>query len=263
MTARTAPTADLAGIDPELDRVARRLRMPYLRAIAPDVLTTAKAQRWAPAEIIKALLIAEETGRDNSTTTNRRRKARLPTGKTFDAWDPKISSIPAPTQDGLRTLEWVSRHENVVVCGPSGTGKSMFLEALGHAVIDNGGTVAWFNVEQLGALVRAHRVDDTIVKAITPILRADLICVDDIGLLPLSADAAEGLYRLIDAAYERRAVAISSNLHPSGFDELMPRTIATALVDRLLHHAHVIVTTGDSVRLAEATTGKGVKPLGR
>ena len=137
----------------------------------------------------------------------------------------------------------------------------MFLEALGHAVIDGGGTVAWFSVEQLGGLVRAHRVDDTIIKAITPILRADLIAVDDIGLLPLSTDAAEGLYRLIDAAYERRSVAISSNLHPSGFDELMPRTIATALVDRLLHHAHVIVTTGDSVRLAQATTGKGVKPL--
>ena len=109
--------------------------------------------------------------------------------------------------------------------------------------------------------MRAHRVDDTIIKAITPILRADLILVDDIGLLALSVDAAEGLYRLVDAAYERRAVAISSNLHPSGFDELMPRTIATALVDRLLHHAHVIVTTGDSVRLNEATTGKGVKPL--
>ena len=264
MTRPSTPTpqlAELAGIDPELDRVARRLRLPYLRAIAPEVLLTAKAQRWAPAEIIKALLTAEETGRDNSTTTNRRRKARLPTGKTFDAWNPALSSIPAPTQSGLRTLEWVSRHENVVVCGPSGTGKSMFLEALGHAVIDGGGTVAWFSVEQLGALVRAHRVDDTIIKAITPILRADLILVDDIGLLALSVDAAEGLYRLIDAAYERRAVAISSNLHPSGFDELMPRTIATALVDRLLHHAHVIVTTGDSVRLNQATNGKGVKPL--
>ena len=72
-------------------------------------------------------------------------------------------------------LEWVGRHENVVVCGPSGTGKSMFLEALGHAVIDGGGTVTWINVEELGALVRAHCIDDTIVKATTPILRADLI----------------------------------------------------------------------------------------
>lgn len=71
------------------------------------------------------------------------------------------------------------------------------------------------------------------------ILRADLVVVDDIGLLPVGADAAEGLYRLVDAAYEKRSIAVSSNLHPAGFDELMPKTLATATVDRLLHHAHV------------------------
>ena len=86
--------------------------------------------------------------------------------------------------------------------------------------------------------------------------------VDDIGLLPVGPDAAEGLYRLVDAAYERRSVAISSNLHPSGFDELMPKTLATATVDRLLHHAHLCQTSGESVRLSQALTGKGVRPLG-
>ena len=65
----------------------------------------------------------------------------------------------------------------------------------------------------------------------------------------------------MDAAYERKSLAISSNLHPSGFDQLMDRSIATALVDRLLHHAHVLVTEGDSVRLADATAEKGVTPL--
>lgn len=83
--------------------------------------------------------------------------------------------------------------------------------------------------------------------------------VDDIGLLPVSIEADEGLYRLVDAAYERRSVAISSNLHPAGFDELMPKTLAT--VDRLLHHAHLCVTSGESVRLAQATSGAGVKAL--
>ena len=63
-------------------------------------------------------------------------------------------------------------------------------------------------------------------------LRADVIVVDDIGLLPVTEEAAEGLYRLVDAAYERRSIAISSNLHPSGFDQLMPPSLATALVDR-------------------------------
>ncbi len=88
-----------------------------------------------------------------------------------------------------------------------------------------------FSREALGALVRRHRADDTATKAIGRILRADLICVDDIGLLAVGADAAEGLYRLVDAAYEKRSIALSSNLHPAGFDELMPKTLATATVD--------------------------------
>ena len=92
-------------------------------------------------------------------------------------------------------------------------------------------------------------------------VRADLVIVDDIGLLPVAHDAAEGLYRLVDAAYEKRSVAISSNLHPAGFDELMPKTLATATVDRLLHHAHVCQTSGDSVRLTQALAGRGVTPL--
>jgi DNA replication protein DnaC len=116
-------------------------------------------------------------------------------------------------------------------------------------------------LEQLGALLRRHRADDTVTKAIAKILRADLVAVDDIGLLPIGADAAEGLYRLVDAAYEKRSIALSSNLHPAGFDELMPKTLATATVDRLLHHAHVCQTSGDSVRLTQALAGKGVSAL--
>jgi DNA replication protein DnaC len=78
----------------------------------------------------------------------------------------------------------------------------------------------------------------------------------------VSTDAAEALFRVIGAAYEKRSIAISSNIHPSGFEELMPKSIATATVDRLLHDAHVLITEGqDSYRLAQATAGKGVKPL--
>ena len=100
-------------------------------------------------------------------------------------------------------------------------------------------------------------------RAIRKIMRADLICIDDIGLLPVTTDTAEALYRVVDAAYEKRSIALSSNLHPAGFDELMPKTIANATVDRLMHHAHVVITTGDSIRLTQATRGKGVSPLTR
>ena len=177
------------------------------------------------------MLLAEEVaGRERSSKATRRAAAAFPTGKTFEAWDAALSSIPAPTQSALRTLEWIGRRENLVVCGPSGTGKTMFLEALGQAADDAGRRVAWFSLESLGVLVRRHRADDSVTKAIARILRADPVLIDDIGLLAVSADAAEELYRLIDAAYERRSVTVSSNLHcqPSGFDEIMPKTIATA-----------------------------------
>jgi DNA replication protein DnaC len=127
--------------------------------------------------------------------------------------------------------------------------------------VTRGLKVAWFTLEDLGNLIRRHRADDTMSKAINRILRADLVIVDDIGLLPVAPDAAEGLYRLVDAAYEKRSIGISSNLHPGSFDELMPKTLATATVDRLLHHAHVCQTSGDSVRLTQALAGKGVTPL--
>ena len=148
------------------------------------------------------------------------------------------------------------------MCGPSGTGKSHFIEALGHLAIDNGKTVAWHTLETLAALLGRHRADDSVNKAIGKLIRADLILLDDVGLLPVSADAAEALFRVVDAAYERRSLAISSNIHPSGFDELMPKTLATATVDRLLHHAHVCQTSGDSVRLSQALApGMGGTPV--
>jgi DNA replication protein DnaC len=211
--------------------------------------------------VLRVLLAEEVAGRDRSSLATRRARAGFPTGKTFDAWEERLSSIPAPTQSALRSLEWIDRRENLVVCGPAGTGKTFLLEALGQAAVEAGKQVAWFTLEGLGVLVRRCRADDSVAKAIARILRADLVIIDDIGLLPVGADAAEGLYRLVDAAYERRSVAVSSNLHPSGFDELMPKTLATATVDRLLCHAHLCQTSGDSVRLTQALAGKGVLPL--
>src|SRR6202022_4729468 len=103
-------------------------------------------------EVLRVLLTAEVAGRERSSTATRRAAAGFPTGKTFQAWDADLSSIPAPTQSALRTLEWVERCENLVVCGPSGTGKSMFLEALGQAAVEAGRRVAWFSLEGLGLI---------------------------------------------------------------------------------------------------------------
>src|SRR5690606_35738345 len=229
--------------------LSRRLKLPHLRRAMAEIVPTAKAQRWDPAEIVRALLAEEAAGRDaanlrtrrtraafptgktfhiwNETASSiptptqqalrtlewvarcaraeiaralraqeaagrdaatprpRRTRAAFPTGKTFHIWNETASSIPPPTQQALRTLEWVARRENLCVVGPSGTGKSHFCEALGQAAVDAGMSVAWFSIEDLGALVRRHRVDDSVSKAIARLTRTDLIIVDDIGLLPI------------------------------------------------------------------------------
>lgn len=101
---------------------------------------------------------------------------------------------------------------------------------------------------------------DNVSNAFSQLAAATLVFVDDIGLLPISSDAAEGLYRLVEPDTSAADCTVVE-LHPSGFDQLMDRTIASALVDRPLHHAHVVVTDGESVRLADATSGKGLTPL--
>ena len=97
----------------ELERLARRLRLPYLRKAAPEVLATARAQRWDPAEVVRVLLIEEAAGRDTATIRMRRRASGLPAGKTFDVWDEAASAVPrtsasaAPAAPANRT--WSKR----------------------------------------------------------------------------------------------------------------------------------------------------------
>ena len=206
----------------ELDRLLRRMRLPYLRKAAPDVLATARAQRWDPAEVLRVLIGEEVVGRDAATRRLRRKTAAFPTGKTLASWRPEESSIPEATQNALTTLEWIGRHENLAISGPSGTGKSHFVEALAHAAIEADLKVAWFSLETLTATIGRAKADASVARTVARICRADLIVVDDIGMLPAGQDAAEAFYRTVDAAYERRSVAVTSNIHPSGYDTIMP-----------------------------------------
>jgi DNA replication protein DnaC len=190
-----------------------------------------------------------------------RKRAAFPTGKTLASWNTAESPIPEATQNALITLEWIHRHENLAISGPSGTGKSHFVEALAHAAIEANLRVSWFTLETLTTTIGRAKIDASVARVVARICSADLIVIDDIGMLPAGQEAAEAFYRVVDAAYERRSVAVTSNIHPSGFDSIMPKTLATASVDRLLHHAHLIITKGDSHRLAEALAGRGVTPL--
>lgn len=120
----TTGTTTAPELPEELLAVLKRMRLPYLRNAASEVLATARAQRWDPAEVLRVLISEEIRGRDDATRRTRRKAAGLPAGKTFESWREADSSIPPGTQTGLATLEWVGRAENLAIAGPSGTGKT-------------------------------------------------------------------------------------------------------------------------------------------
>jgi DNA replication protein DnaC len=246
----------------ELDDSLSRLKMPHARRCAPELLAEAKQQGWDHAEFLRRVLGEEVMGRDEATRASRVRAARFaPNAKSFASWKPELSSIDTEVQQALIALRWAHRKETLVLVGPSGTGKSHLAGALSRHAIESDMKVSWNTLETLGDLLTQAKIDGTVTRTIAKICRADMVVIDDIGVLPVEPAQAEAFYRIIDCAYERRAIILTSNTHPSGFDSIMPKTMATAAIDRLMHHAHLIVTSGDSFRFIEAKNGGGVTPL--
>ncbi len=108
-----------APLPPDVWRLLHRLRLRYIREAGPAVLARARDEGWDFTDVLKVLLAEEAAGRDRSTREMHRKAARLPSGKTFDAWDPKASAIPGDAQWALRSLDWIGRAENLVLVGPS------------------------------------------------------------------------------------------------------------------------------------------------
>ncbi|OCA93703.1 hypothetical protein ACU21_09125 [Actinobaculum suis] len=242
---------------PNIDQITNQLRtlhMPHARRQIHDILATATSQRWDPTAILTTVLETEIQGRARTSLERRLKQLGLPATKTFDTFDPTLSTIPAHTLSFLEGLEWIDRKENLVLAGPAGTGKSHLAAALAQKTVQHGGNAAWLTLPDLERLVASHRVDYTIEKTMNKLARNNLIIIDDIGLLPITQTAAEGFYRICDAAYERTSLLITTNQHPSHFDKIMPTSLATAAVDRLLHHAHIHITSGDSIRLTHSLT---------
>ena len=235
------------------------LSMPHARRNLDDFLETALIQKWSPTQVLEAFLTTEADGRAAIGLKRRLGILGIPENKTFDTFDTTQSSIPAPTINFLEALTWIKNKENLVIAGPSGTGKTHLIQALAHKCVTQGGKAKWMTMTNISEMVTSYQIDNTLSKQVKRLVNTDLRIIDDIGLLPVTDAGAQGLYRIIEAAYEKTSIALSSNIHPAKFDQLMPKTIATAAVDRLLHHAHMITTSGDSIRMSQARNGKGVK----
>ncbi len=256
MTAPEAPA-----LAPDLELGLRRLKLRAMRSLAPEVLQTAKVQRWAPDELLRTLVDAEVAARDQANEANRRRLAGFPVAKSLEEFKVVESSIPQATFDYLASLEWIAAAENVVLVGPPGTGKSHALIGLGEAAIRSGKRVRYFGAAALVESLYRGLADNSVGRLIDGLLRADLIVIDELGFAPLDDTGSQLLFRFVAAAYERRSLGIASHWPFEEWGRFLPEhSTAVAMLDRLLHHAITVVTSGDSFRMKEARTRGGGPP---
>jgi DNA replication protein DnaC len=242
----------------DLNAGLRRLKLAAVRRLAPELLVTARTQRWNPEEFLRTLIDAEITARDESNARTRMRTAAFPVIKRLEEFDVAASSIPRATFDYLASLEWIRAAENTCLIGPAGTGKSHVLVALGVAAVEAGHKVRYFTAAELVETLYRALADNSVGKVIDTLLRSDLIICDELGFAPLDDTGAQLLFRFIAAAYERRSLGIGSHWPFESWGRFLPEhTTAVSLLDRLLHHCHVVVTSGDSYRMKQARARGG------
>jgi DNA replication protein DnaC len=246
-------TAPAPAVAADLQAGLKRLQLAHFRRVAPELLQTATTQRWTPEALLRAVIEVEVAGREASNQAARLKAAGFPAAKTFDDFQLAAASVPPATVAYLASLEWLRARENLCLIGPAGTGKSHLLLAAGRAAVLAGHKVKYLVAADLVELLYRGLADNSVGKVLDGLLRHDALLVDELGFAPLDDVGTQLLFRFVAAAYERRSLGVASHWPFDQWGRFLPQpSTAASLLDRLLHHAVIVVTSGDSFRMKEA-----------
>ncbi len=211
--------------------------------------------KWSHLDFLARLLEDEVERRAQKQLALRVRRANVQSGKTLEGFD--FSFNPMVNRQQILHLasgEYVRQKRNVLICGPSGVGKSHLAQALGHEACRQGYDVVFVTTHKLVQHLNGGRADNSYERRLESYLRPDVLILDDFGLRALNAQGAEDLYEVISERYERGSIILTSNRAPTEWPELFGNPLlASAGLDRLAHHAETVVITGRSFRAARAS----------
>lgn len=234
------------------------LKLHRIAEIYQEVLNEAARKQSSMLDVLATLIGEEVAVRRERALQNRIKRACLPPRKTLEGYDftwPK--RVPKQAILRLFDCDFVAQHACAVFIGPTGTGKSHLLNALGYTACEKGISVRFTRVvDMLNDLIAMQR-RGTLQKALREYTRPQLLLLDELGYLPIDKRGADLLFQVVAARYESGSVVVSTNrtFRDWGTTFDVDNTLATAMIDRLMHHGEPIVIRGESYRMKDKKLG--------
>jgi len=238
----------------KLMRDLAALRLSRIAEIYREVLDEAARKNSSMLEVLSTLIAEEAIARGERALQRRIRQARLPKRKTLEEYDftfPKRM----PKQKILRLFDcqFIEQHLCGVFIGPTGTGKTHLLTALGYTACERGVSVRFTRVVDMINVLTTAQINGTLEKALKAYVNPSLLLLDELGYLPIDKRGADLMFQVVAARYESGSIVLTTNRAFRDWGKIfdVDNTLATAMIDRLMHHGEAFVIRGGSYRMKD------------
>ncbi len=247
----------------QLDRDLADLKLLEIARCYREVLDEAARKGSSMLQVLATLVGMEQAVRQQRALERRIRQARLPKRKTLADYDftfPK--RVPRTAIVRLFDCEFIPRHGCAVLIGPTGVGKTHLLDALGYTACERGYSVCYTRVVDMLNQLTTAQIHGRLAKALKTYVRPQLLLLDELGYLPIDKRGADLLFQVVAARYETGSIVLTTNRTFREWGNLfdVDNTLATALIDRLMHHGEALVIKGDSYRLRDKDNDNPADP---
>jgi DNA replication protein DnaC len=235
-----------------LDQKLAQLKLSRLRAVVASWITQAEQQQLGYAEFLDELLAEEVLGRQENQIRRKLKAAGFPYPATLEQFDWSVRpELKRSVMMRFFDSAFVEKAGSLILIGPSGLGKTHLAVALGTRMVQLGYSVRFLTAQQFANAVLAAQGRGALERLLMPLIRCDLLILDEFGYLTVDPQVGPALYELVSGRYTRRATVITSNKSLGSWGELVggDTALMMAILDRLLHHGEVFYLRGSSYRM--------------